>query len=224
MIRKSTRVFIWTYVSIGILIFILSIWEKKRVSWDILPYIVLSAVLYGLGLLIGLILSIIIRKPARENSFYFIGQSLSLALLIFFLMKSYFEDAQKTYAERNEITIRNTEPFIETAYEKMKSNFPSPNEYLIHTYYSIGHDSIENFEVKKVFVIYFVYNLKKTPKTNYYSKFVVFNNDATLEEFQIETNNNQEYKNLLNVGKQFDSIINKYEPESDDENDSFKIK
>jgi hypothetical protein len=224
MIRKSTRVFIWIYVSVGILILNLSLWKEKRIDSHILPLIILLVILYGLGLLFGLILSIIIRKPARENSFYFIGQSLSLGLLIFFLMKSYFEDAQKTYSERNEITIRNTEPFIETAYEKMKSNFASPNEYLIHTYYSIGHDSVENFEVKKLFVIYFVYNLKKNPKTNYFSKFIVFNNNATLDEFQIQTTNNQEYKNLLKVGNKIDNIIDKYEPESDDETDSFKIK
>jgi hypothetical protein len=212
MIRQSTRVLAWIYILIGILIFILSIWEKKRVDWSsTLLSIILLTGLYALGLIIGLILSIIIRKPTRENSFYFIGQSLSLILFVFFLMKSYFEDAQKTYIERNENTIRNSQPYIETAYEKMKSNFSSTNDYLIHTYYCFGHDSVENYKVDSSFLVYFVYNLKKQPKTIYFSKFIVFKNAATLVEFQIETNNSQEYKYLLRVGKRFDEIIDGYE-------------
>jgi hypothetical protein len=106
----------------------------------------------------------------------------------------------------------------------MKSNFSSPNDFLIRTYFSIGRDSVENFEVDQAWTVYFVYNLKKHPKTTYFSKFIVFKNKANIAEFQIQTKNSQEYNTLLRVNNGLNDLINEYEPDREDQQGSFKLK
>ena len=224
MIRKSTMGFVWFYISIGILIIFLSLWTEKRLNGDIIPSLFLLVILYGLGLFLGLVISILFRKPEQEKTFYFIGQCLSLAFLLAILLISFFDDAQINYAERNDNKMSNTEPQAEIAYDKMKTNFSSPNDFLIRTYFSIGRDSVENFEVNHAWTVYFVYNLKKHPKTTYFSKFIVFKNKASIAEFQIQTKNNQEFNTLLRVNNGIDDIINEYEPVHDDYRNSIKLK
>ena len=97
--------------------------------------LVFIAVIIALGLFIGLIISVLARKPNHEHKFYGLGQIISFSLIASFIIYGLLIDSRpkRSMAEENEVTIQQltdtiTRPYVLRAYNNLKSKFNSPND------------------------------------------------------------------------------------------------
>jgi hypothetical protein len=151
--------------------------------------LVLIAVIIALGLFIGLIISVLARKPNHERKFYGLGQIISFALIVSFIIYGLLIDtrSKRSMAEENEVTIREltdtiTRPYVLRAYNNLQSKFNSPNDLEIH--------SITEIQQPEGFTIYFVYTLFNTKSKEYYSKYEVSNTLVQLVQFNLDKQTN----------------------------------
>jgi hypothetical protein len=214
--KNPIKVFFCTYLLIGVILVFLSFWNHQKLDEGPIVFMFLFFVI---GLLLGLTASILIRKPKKEPLFYLIGQLLPLVAFLSFIIYSVIKDANMSYSERNEEAIKNTSPEVKLAFEKMKSNYSLPCDFLFHTYTVFSHDSSVDFQIDTVHNIYLEYNLKNHPKITYYSKFLVYKGQATITEFQMRADSSDEYQYVEETRGDIDKTINRLEKFRDKRDD-----
>ncbi len=155
----------------------------------------------AVGLFFGMLLSAIFRKPAKEDLFYWIGQFMSLALVVFLLGLAAFQstEGKLTNDEKNKKLIddvaRDAGGYaIQLAFDTLRAHFNDPNEFILHstTTYVSGKDSLNrtlrdiNEEAQdSLFTIYLFYNFPRLREGDFYAKVRVTGTRVTLEKKDI---------------------------------------
>lgn len=184
--------------------------RRGDVSVEVLLVLLIPiAIIIVLGLLFGVFISVLIRKPNHERKFYWIGQLASFMLATTFFIYAW-EDSQykRSNAEENELTIRNvtdsiSRPFVLPAFDSLKLKFKNPNDLKLNSVTSFANDD--------GFTVYFAYNLVDNHIKEYYSRYKVENGQARLVQFNLDTRSTIDY---LHVSRQQDALkdtLKKYE-------------
>jgi hypothetical protein len=208
MIKPILKYCISLYLVLGFIAFLL----LKKDDGPLGPLLALSiliVIIVVVGLFLGMIISVLIRRPARERIFYGIGQALSFTLgASFFLYALFHNPDKRTNAELNEATIRNLNnnnswPFILPAFDSLKLKFKSPDDLKLNAVTSFGKDS--------GYTVYFAYNLFNNNTKEYYSKYEVANGQAKLIQFNLNTQSSIDYLHVSGKQEELKDSMKKYE-------------
>lgn len=142
-----------------------------------------------------MVISVVIRKPNHERTFYWLGQLISLALIAIPLTQAILDSnpPKRSNAEQNEITIREvtdtfSRQFVVPAFDSLKSKFKNPNDLNLNSVTTIENDG--------GFSVYFAYNLFGNKAKEYYSKYEVTNDQIQLAQFNLDTHSTREYLHI----------------------------
>ncbi|HEY4065220.1 MAG TPA: hypothetical protein VGM30_25140 [Puia sp.] len=177
----------------------------------------MSFVVWGAGLLLGLILSAIIKKPRWEPYLYFSGQLAILLTVCGFFLSIWYGQLrhEKLYGNiednRSFVGIRHAydgyyvdssdhDAHLRTAFYKLESMFPDSNSYRLTNSYSHGKDTLINGDNKVVHIIYFTY---RVDKKEFFSKISVIDTTAVINIFNRETRSSAEYQKMNREADRF---------------------
>ena len=211
MLNKPIRFFFLLYIVLVVIALAFSLGHREQMQHVAFPVMIFSAIFYIVGLLIGLVISILLRKPEKEPLFYLIGQLLPLFILLLTGIYVFYDNFNKPYFRINEERSEKLDPEIKLAYENLKSKFPSPNDFLFHTYAAYGNISRKNIQPDTSYTIYLEYNLKINPKLTYYSKYRVDKYGIQLLDFQVPADTSEEYRQIENTRNTFNKTVDKLE-------------
>ena len=171
MLKKPVRFFFLLYSALVVITLAFSLGRRQQMEDVAFPVMIFSAGFYIAGLLIGLLMSILFRRPEKEPLFYLIGQIFPLTVLLLTGVYVFYDNFNKPYFRKNKERTERLDPEMRLAYENLKSKYSSPNDFLFHTYASYGNISKKNINPDTAYTIYLEYNLKANPKLTYYSKY-----------------------------------------------------
>jgi hypothetical protein len=225
MNRNSLKYFIGFYAIILVLAIIVSARGGHEDSpWLFYGLLVLSVVLMlAIGLFFGMLLSVIFRKPAKENLFYWIGQFMSLALVVSLLGFAAFQtrEGNLTNDEKNKKLIDNlargaSAYAIVLAFDTLRAHFKDPNGFLLYstTTYVLSKDSL-NHELRDInveaqdslFNVYLFYDFPRLREKDFYAKVRVTGTQVKLEKKDVDVSTSAEYKHMQHVMDTIDNIL-----------------
>jgi len=172
MIKKILKYCIPVYILSGIITALIFIIPRGlgnagnvAVFITVVP-LAFTLIIAAIGLLLGLVPSILIQSQSKEKTFYWTGQIISfIAFYTFFTYMMVHNFNKKTNAQENEATIlsltdNGREYFGRVAFDSLKLKFKTPDDFVLNTYTIFVQDSTINSQKDSVYTVYFSYTLK----------------------------------------------------------------
>jgi hypothetical protein len=175
--------------------------------------IIILFVLWAIGIVIGLILSAIVKKPHREPYFYLSGQIIIIAVIAFFIihdrLSTYKHERDFGNVEYNHdmVDYDSTHPYslalepsyIRAAFKKLEEKFTDPNDFKLRSYKVVTQDTAWTTGTDRIYFIYFTYNILNGQQDRF-SKVRVYENNASIEIFNSDPETDAEYQRIKRVG------------------------
>jgi hypothetical protein len=217
MIKKILKYCIPAYLLSGVVTIIVIAKGHVNLLPAAIFLVVIIAIITGVGLLLGLIPSILIQRPAIEKAFYWIGQIISfIAFYTYFLYSVNFGSDKKTNEQENEATMRSLtdngkEYFGLVAFDSLKLKFRTPDDFVLNTYTVFAQDSMVNAQKDPIYTVYFSYTLKDDKENELMAKYIVMDHQARLAGFNIDKNANEEFMRVYRKQEALKDSANKFE-------------
>lgn len=205
MIKKILKYCVPAYILSGIITSIVILIPRGPANigyaalYVLLVSLAFTLIITAVGLLLGLVPSILIQSPAKEKLFYWVGQIFSfIAFYTFFIYLMVHDFNKKTTAQENEATIESLtnngqEYFGRIAFDSLKQKFKTPDDFVLNTYTVFEQDSTINSQKDSIFTVYFSYMLKDDKAKELMAKYFVIDHQAILKGFDIDKHDNAEY-------------------------------
>lgn len=156
-----------------------------------------------LGLIFGVILSVLVRKPGKEPWFYVSGQILAFGLLLGFILKentglvnreNKFKNASDRYLYIYQDNLPFDQKIEKIAIEKLESKFDKPNAFLLSQIYTRHIDTIVSGNKTINHIVYFTYDILE--RDSLFSKISVLNDTAYIVKFNADATKDNELELL----------------------------
>jgi hypothetical protein len=183
-------------------------------DYSFIPFTLSILVVSILGLIFGVIISVIFKTPRKERWFYASGQILAFGLVLIFILKKSsdsenredkFKNARDRYLYLYHDSLYSDMRIERTAIEKLESEFDAPNSFLLNTHFTIPHDTIISGKKTTVYDVYFAYDAVE--KDSLFSKIIVLNDSAFIVKFNVDVNSDEEFQRIqTDVPREFKKI------------------
>jgi hypothetical protein len=213
MIKNVLKYFIALYLLILVLLVILGLVKKQPGDdfvWPLVGITCLLAALLVIGLFIGMVLSVLLKMPAREKLFYWIGQFVSLSALVWLTWYARWGGKETlTHDAQNQRTIADLSEgpagyALKLSFDTLRSHFTDPNEFKIDSTITVSPgiprlDSLTNktIIVDSTFIVYLIYHFPRLKEGEFYAKTRITGNQIKLEKINEDTKTSAEYMHLL---------------------------
>jgi hypothetical protein len=163
---------------------------------------ILPAIFSVLGLLIGLGFYRLFQRPSNKKNIVFLfSHGLTLISMIVIAIVIQYKDLQyrNNYAniESNhdvmKYFVNDNEEYIRIAFNRLKSEFKSPNDFDLDAFSVRKQNTIANGIQDTIYNIYFTYFLGNDKTNKYFSKVSVLSGTPTLSLYNLDTKSNAEY-------------------------------
>jgi hypothetical protein len=209
MIKKILKYCVPAYVLSGIISFIAvfvitgpvyNLWLAAL--FTVIVALFIALIISSIGLLFGLIPSILIQRASKEKIFYWVGQIAAFIVFYAWFINSMVPDlhkhTKKTTAQENEATIlsltnHGKEYFARIAFDSLELKFKTPDDFVLNTYIAFEHDSTIDSKKDPIYTVYFSYTLKDDKTKELMAKYLVIDHKAILASFDIDKYENAEF-------------------------------
>ena len=176
-----------------------------------------TLIITAIGLLLGLVPSILIQIPSKEKTFYWTGQIISfIAFYTFFIYMTVHDFNKKTTAQENEATIvsltdHGKEYFARIAFDSLELKFKTPDDFVLNTYIAFEKDSTIDSQKKHTYTVYFSYTLKDNKAKELMAKYIVIDHQAILAGFDIDKYDSAEYMQVYKKQEVLKAKLDKFD-------------
>jgi len=184
----------------------------------IITSLAITLIITAIGLLLGLVPSILIQRPAKEKIFYWVGQVIAFIAFYLYFIPSLAPQVnkEKTNAQENEATIVSLthdahEYFVRIAFDSLNQKFKNPDDFELNTYTVFAQDSTINSQKDSIFTVYFSYTLKDDKTKELMAKYIVIDRQATLKGFDIDKHDNPEYMRVYKKQEVLKAKLDKFD-------------
>ncbi|WEK37186.1 MAG: hypothetical protein P0Y53_06710 [Candidatus Pseudobacter hemicellulosilyticus] len=143
---------------------------------------------WAIGVLLGVFVTVLVRKPKLEPWFYLSGQLLVVTTIVCLLLVNAYRQAvhRQNFGNiehnhylvdlDNKYSFSARDPYVQTAFRKLESSFANPNDFRLSAYFSqvTGEDN-----TVPVYFVYFSY--KRKGRGEFFSKIRVLQDSAFVE-------------------------------------------
>lgn len=143
---------------------------NNNLDWgDVVFFLFTALIAWAVGLLVGLVLSVIVKKPKVEPYFYLSGQIAVVSTLIIIMAVTGHDEAVKVRAVENIranhdlVDLENREAipyrmdYVRTAFLKLESASGDPNSFHLERFSSRYMDTLVNSAPDTIFSVLFTY-------------------------------------------------------------------
>ena len=209
MIKKILKYCVPAYILSGLITIITylvitgsyhNLWGVALIT--IITTLFIALIITAIGLLFGLVPSILIQRPAKEKIFYWVGQI--VAFIVFYawfinlIAPDFHKHSIKTNAQENEATIvsltdHGKEYFTRIAFDSLELKFKTPDDFVLNTYIAFERDSTIDSQKHHIYTVYFSYTPNDDKTKELMAKYLVINHQAILAGFDIDKYDNPEF-------------------------------
>jgi hypothetical protein len=190
----------------------LSAWCLRRIGRDDSFWFLFLFLFFGawfIGLLIGVGLTVVVKRPRMEPYFYLSGQLLMVLVFVgFFIFQKFsawnherdfgiVDDNHSLVDIGRPVSAEWTPGYIRTAFIKLESTFADPNSFVLTQYRSTWRDTLVGSTPDTVFTVYFTY-LKK--KEAFFAKVTVLGDSTTIDSMDMRKSPRKEYESSKHFG------------------------
>jgi hypothetical protein len=199
-------------------------------SSDVMIFLFIILGLWVIGLVIGVILSVIFKRPAKEPYFYISGQLIMiLTIAAFFCIirfNEWLHEKQFGNIEHNMDAVTFWNDFNRAsndstalkAFKKLESTFSNPNDFRLESWHSHKEDTVINNFVDSLQIVTFTYKENDNDEL-LFSKVTLLNDVARLdivgekasasaEYFKILKRRSKDDKNIQETLKELEKVLN----------------
>ena len=189
-------------------------------SSDLIASLVIALVISGIGLLFGLLPSILIQRSSKEKIFYWVGQIAAFIVFYTWFISSMAPDlhrhTKKTNAQENEATIlsltdHGKEYFARIAFDSLELKFKTPDDFVLNTYIAFERDSTIDSQKHHIYTVYFSYTPNDDKTKELMAKYLVINHQAILAGFDIDKYDNPEYMRVYKKQEVLKAKLDKFD-------------
>lgn len=201
-IRKSIYYSLLIPQAIGQLVLFIGFRDEKA---EFRIYYTFSILLVSvIGLIFGVLISVLFRTPRKERWFYACGQLIAFAILMGFIIKKNTKLADREEKFRNASNsylylYQDSLPFNmkneKIAIEKLSSKFKKPNSFLLTSLYTFPRDTTISGKKSTAYEIYLAYDTIESDSL--FSKIILLNDRAYIEKFNTYANTDEEFQRIL---------------------------
>jgi hypothetical protein len=170
---------------------------------DILILVVAFVLLGFIGLIIGILLSAIFRRPSKERWFYIIGQVIVFSSVFLWAYIENKPDTEKSdNVKHNHIfvglyppsadTLFEDQEYIQRAFHTLERSFKSPNDFHLTFFATTTSDTTTAQGDFSVSYIYFAY--KDSTKSEHFSKIAVLPDTSVMLIFNGDAHHDRDFK------------------------------
>lgn len=227
MIKKILKYCVPAYILSGLITIITylvttgpyhNLWGVALLT--IITTLLIALIITAIGLLLGLVPSILIQRPAKEKIFYWVGQI--VAFIVFYawfinlIAPDFHKHSIKTNAQENEATIvsltdHGKEYFARIAFDSLELKFKSPDDFVFNTYIAFEQDSTIDSQKDSIYTVYFSYTLKDNKEKELMAKYFVIEHQAVLAGFDVDKYDNPEYMRVYKKQEVLKAKLDKFD-------------
>jgi hypothetical protein len=174
-----------------------------------------EAGLFFIGLILGLFITAMVRKPKQEWKFYLIGQLAVFLTFAAFLINGFIQENHKQETVDNETTITqltdNSDRFYaHLALDSLQKKFAHPDDFEISKLTAYGWDTLIDSHRDTSYTIYLEYTIRGIKDRDFYSKYTVNHGGALLVSFNKDVRT-AAYKHVRDQQHAIDDNMNRLE-------------
>jgi hypothetical protein len=200
-------------VSLCLFLFFLkiSVGDRGEGGLDFIFILIIFSIWFA-GILTGLFLSVIFKKPNKEPLFYIVGQVavvMAVFILFYFDFNKRHHDKVISNREYNHEYISSVLGYGTNAVERksgftglnlLESNFKDPNMFRLDFVFMQQTDTLVYGRTDSIYN--FIFSYKQVPGSARFSKIRIFNGNAQMEIFNADPAQSIEYTRMMKSAQQ----------------------